>query len=375
MSSTNDRERPTIPFSVLAKPAGAACNLDCSYCFYLSKELLHDETSQRMTDETLSTHLRELFAAHPDGDVTVAWQGGEPTLRGLDFFRRVVAMAEKYRRPEQRAAHVIQTNGTLITDEWATFLKDHNFLVGLSIDGPAHLHDEYRTNRAGRGTHKQVIRGWDALQRAGVDVNILCTVNSNNAAHPLEIYTYFRDNLGARYLQFIPIVERVPAGMKDTAERSWHDGDGNRVLYTQDGDGITSRTIDPAEWGTFLSTIFDEWVTRDVGDVFVQHFDSTLGNIADSGFAELLQQPEQRAFGRSKRTSMPAQCVECPVRWACNGGCPKDRFRTTDTGEPGLNYLCEGYHKFFSHVQPAVGTMATLLRSGRPADLIMTMEH
>ncbi len=401
-----------LPFSALAKPTGAACNLDCTYCFFLSKELLYDHDGQRMDEATLETYLRAYLAAQPDGPVTVAWQGGEPTLRGLPFFRRAVELAGQLRRPGQQISHALQTNGTLLDDAWGEFLAEHHFLVGLSVDGPAHLHDGFRVNKAGRGTHAQVVRGWQVLTRHGVDTNILCTVHQNNADHPLEVYRYFRDELGARYLQFIPVVERVPAAQLPVAENGWRTPDGRRLLYRQDGDAVTSRSVRPGQWGSFLSAIFDEWVTRDVGTVFVQHFDVTLGNlfgrhslcvhspecgdalavehngdvyscdhyvepgyllgnVADTDLQTMLASPAQREFGRAKRTALPRQCRECPVRWACHGGCPKDRFTSTADGEPGLNYLCEGYRSFFGHVQPAMTAMGRLLQQGRPAADIM----
>ena len=404
----------SLPFSVLAKPTGAACNLDCTYCFYLSKELLYDD-DQRMSEATLEAYLREYLDSQPDGPVIVGWQGGEPTMRGLDFFRRAVELAEQLRRPRQRVSHSLQTNGTLLDDEWGSFLAEHSFLVGLSVDGPEHLHDGYRVNRAGRGTHAQVMRGWQVLQRHGVETNILCTVHANNAAHPLEVYRYFRDELGARFLQFIPIVERVPRDQLLLAEQGWRatDGPGKRgLLYKQEGDAVTSRSVDPVACGDFMVAIFDEWLGRDVGEVFIQHVDTMLGNafgqyslcvhapecggaiavehngdvyscdhfvepvhllgnVVTDGLRALVDSAEQREFGKSKRTSLPQQCLACPVRWACHGGCPKDRFATTADGEPGLNYLCAGYKHLFDHAQPAITTMAELIRQGRPADAIM----
>ena len=214
-----------LPFSVVSKPTGAACNLDCTYCFFLSKELLYDADSQRMSLETLDTYVREFLAGQPDGEVIFAWQGGEPTMRGLDFYRTAVELGRKYARPAQRVQHSIQTNGTLLDDEWGTFLKTEAFLVGLSVDGPEHLHDSYRVNKAGRGTHAQVIRGWEVLRRYDVDTNILCTVNAANGDHGAEVYRYFRDDLGAEFLQFIPIVERA----------GYETPDGNRLLYLQKG--------------------------------------------------------------------------------------------------------------------------------------------
>ncbi len=403
-----------LPFSVLAKPTGAACNLDCSYCFFLSKELLYDHDSQRMPEEGLETYLTNLLASQPEGPVEVAWQGGEPTMRGLAFFRRAVALAEQLRRPRQQVHHAIQTNGTLLDDDWGAFLKEHDFLVGLSVDGPQHIHDAYRVNKAGRGTHDQVMRGWEVLRRHGVETNILCTVHHANQDHGLEVYRYFRDELGARYLQFIPIVERVPKESLELAEQGWRPGaHGKRtLLYQQHGHHVTSRSVTPEAYGEFLVAIFDEWAARDVGEVFIQDVDVALGNlfgrytlcvhspecgtaiavehngdvyscdhyvepaykignVADSSLQEMLALPEQREFGRSKLTTLPTQCETCAVRWACHGGCPKDRFATTAAGEPGLNYLCGGYYRFYTHAQPTLESIGRLLRSGRPASDIM----
>lgn len=400
----------SLPFSVLAKPTGAACNLDCTYCFFLSKELLYDHDSQRMSEAGLETYLTNLLASQPDGPVEVAWQGGEPTLRGLAFFRRTVELAGELARPRQQVRHALQTNGTLLDDEWGAFLAEHGFLVGLSMDGPAHLHDAYRVNKAGRGTHAQVLRGWEVLRRHRVETNILCTVHAANADHPLEVYRYFRDDLGARFLQFIPIVERVPAESLALAEQGWRPAaHGPRtLLYQQQGDAVTSRSVSPEGYGEFLVAVFDEWVANDVGTVFVQDFDVALGNLfdihtlcvhapecgtalavehngdvyscdhyvepdyklgnlAEASVQAMLRSPAQRSFGAAKRTALPVQCRECPVRWACHGGCPKDRFTTTMDGEPGLNYLCAGYYRFYTHAQPVLAEMAALLRTGRPA--------
>jgi uncharacterized protein len=401
------------PFSLLAKPTGAACNLDCSYCFFLSKEVLWAGTEQLMSRDTLHAYLAAYLESQPDGPVTVAWQGGEPTLRGLGFFREAVRLADELARPGQRVEHALQTNGTLLDDEWAEFLAEHRVLVGISIDGPAHLHDTYRVNKAGRGTHAQVVRGWRVLQRHGVDTNILCTVNAANGDHPLEVYRHFRDDLGARFLQFIPIIERVADGEDEIAEAGWRDASGDHVLYRQNGAGVTTRSVRPAQWGTFMNAIFDEWVSRDVGEVFVQHFDAALGamfgqyslcvhapecggalaiehtgdvyscdhyvepgyllgNVHRDRLVDLVTSPRQRAFGRSKRVDLPRQCVDCRVRWACHGGCPKDRFDLTHDGEPGLNHLCEGYRMFYGHAEPQLQVMARLIQRGRPAADVMS---
>lgn len=402
--------RIDLPFSVLAKPAGAACNLDCGYCFFLSKDLLYDKPAQEMSEDGLRTYLENLFASSPEGEVEVAWQGGEPTLRGLPFFARAVELARGLARPGQTVRHAIQTNGTRIDDTWAAFLAEHGFLVGLSIDGPPGLHDAYRVNKAGRGTYAQVERAWRTLTRHDVAVNVLCTVHAANQDSPLEVYRHFRDELGARHLQFIPIVERVPLEDLEMAEGGWRpDGAGRRtLLYRQDGNAVTSRSVDPGRYGEFLVAVFDEWAAHDVGEVFVQDFDVAvgnrlgihtlcvhapecgralavehngdvyscdhyvepgyrLGNVAEDSLQTMLQSPAQREFGASKRTDLPSTCVECPVRWACHGGCPKDRFAASADGEPGLNHLCEGYFRFYTHAQPLIDRMATMLKAGRPA--------
>lgn len=237
---------PRRPFSLIAKPTGAACNLDCSYCFFLSKEVLWESKAQAMTDDTLRAWLANFLDAQPDGPVTVGWQGGEPTLRGLAFFEDAVALAQRLKRPGQQVQHAIQTNGTLLDDAWGAFLAREQFLVGISIDGPRELHDHYRVNKAGRGTHDQVVRGLRVLQEHGVDTNVLCTVNAVNADHPLVVYRHFRDDLGAEFVQFIPIVERVEPGQEVIAESGWRDAEGAFVLYRQSGSGVTSRTVAPS---------------------------------------------------------------------------------------------------------------------------------
>ena len=398
----------SIPFSVVTKPTGAACNLDCQYCFFLSKELLYDAAAQTMSEQTLEHYVEAFLESSPDGEVTMLWQGGEPTLRGLHFFERLIQLCERYRRPAQRVRHALQTNGTLITDEWARFFADHDFLVGVSIDGPAPLHDAYRVNRGGRGTHAMVVRGWEALERAGVETNILCTVNAANEEHGERVYRYFRDDLGARYLQFIPIVERVRAADLAQAERGWRSGT-SALLYRQDGDCVTSRSTSPASYGRFLCEVFDQWLAADVGEVFIQDVDSTLsamfgsatvcvhapqcganmamefngdvyacdhwvepdwlvGSINSSSFAQLASSEKMRDFARLK-PDMDGQCRSCPHLRLCWGGCPKDRF--VRRGDGVHNYLCEGYRAFYEHATPALRAMGMLIAAGRPASDIM----
>lgn len=393
------------PFHLLAKPTGAACNLDCSYCFFLSKAQLYPGSRFRMDDAVLETYVRQLLEAQPGGEVAVSWQGGEPTLMGLDFFERSVELVDKYKLSHQRIQYTIQTNGTRLDDGWARFFKANDFLVGLSIDGPRDLHDRHRVTKGGAGSFDQVLAGHAHLARHQVDVNILCTVHSDNADHPQRIYRFFRDELGARHLQFIPVVERAGA---EGAEGSWSD----RPLYTQRGDRATPRSVDGAQYGRFLCAIFDEWVARDVGTVFVQAFDVALGNrvgryalcvhaptcgdalalehngdlyscdhyvepgyllgnLAETSLAELAASPRQRKFGQDKQDTLPGQCRRCDVLDLCQGGCPKDRFDVTPDGEPGLNHLCAGYLAFFRHLGPSLDYMAAALSAGRPPAAVM----
>ena len=397
-------------FHLLGKPTGAACNLDCSYCFFLSKEQLYPGSRFRMDDAVLEAWVRQLLDAHPDGEVVLAWQGGEPTLMGLPHFRQAVALAERWRRPNQNLLYTVQTNGTRLDDDWARFFSDNAFLVGVSLDGPRALHDRHRLTKGGAGSFDLVRAGWDCLQRHGVQANILCTVHSGNADQPLPVYRFFRDELGARHLQFIPVVERVPDDQVSRAADGWGTGTDAlppRPLYTQSGHRAAPRSVDGPAWGRFLVAIFDEWLRRDVGTVFVQAFDVALaakfgrhelcihaptcgdalalehngdlyscdhfvepahrlGNILDVPLGDLVAGPVQRAFGRAKQEALPGQCRRCDVLALCQGGCPKDRFATTADGEPGLNHLCEGYLAFFRHIDPWLEFMAAELRAGRP---------
>ena len=413
LPATFPRDAPPA-FHLMAKPSGAICNLDCTYCFFLSKELLYPGDRFRMADQVLRNWIRQTIEAHRTPDVDLAFQGGEPTLLGVDFFRRAVGYARKV-AGDRHVQFTIQTNGTLLDDEWATFLHDEAFLVGLSIDGPPAMHDTYRVDKHGRPTYARVRAAWDLLQGHEVDTNILCTVNAANAEHPLEVYHHFRDDLGARFIQLIPIVERATTDQLAAANRGWH-GDGDtRPLYVQHGDLVTERTVGAEQWGAFLVAIFDDWVRHDVGTVFIPTFDSALaswlgvagglcvfqktcgdalalehngdvyscdhfvepdhllGNILHTQMVELVASPNQRAFGDANRDTIPRYCVECPVRFACNGECPKNRFAVTPDGEPGLNYLCAGYRAFFLHVDGVMRLMAGRLRAGGFADEVMTL--
>ena len=401
-------------FHLLAKPSGSTCNIDCAYCFFLSKEALYPNDKNRMSEATLDAYIRQLLESHRTPEVTVAWQGGEPTLMKLEFFERAVELVEKYRRPGQAVQQTFQTNGLLLDDAWCAFFKKHNFLVGLSVDGPRELHDVYRRDRRGQGTFDLVMRGWRHLRDHGVDFNILCTVNAANQDHGRAIYRFFRDELGAKWMQFIPIVERATAETIDIANMGWSDrpGPGKRLLYTQTGNLVTKRTVGGEQYGRFLIDIFEEWVRRDVGQIYVQLFDVTLeayfgrhllcihaptcgygpalehngdlytcdhfvepgqklGNIHATPMAELVASPQMRKFGNDKRDTLTQQCQRCEVRFLCNGGCPKDRFALSRDGEPGHNYLCAGLELFFTHTRPLMQVMVELLKRGRaPADVM-----
>ena len=382
-------------FHVMAKPSGSACNLQCDYCFFLKKENLYPGSDFRMSDEVHESYIRQLLEAHQVPQVTVAWQGGEPTLMGLDFFRRSVELQKKYQKPGTHIENTFQTNGILLNAEWCQFFHENNFLVGLSLDGPKELHDFYRKDKGGHGTFDRVARAAPLLQKHKVEFNILCTVNRKNADHPAEVYRFFRDELGVNYIQFIPIVER------------------DNESGFQEGNKVTDRSVGPAQWGRFLIKIFDEWVKHDVGSTFVLNFDGALagwlnmagtvcifgptcglgmalehngdlyscdhfvepdyylGNILKTPMIELVASERQRKFGRDKQDTLPRYCRECEVLHICNGECPKNRFIATPNGETGLNYLCEGYKAFFKHADKPMRIMADLIRRGKLAEEVM----
>ncbi len=385
----------TPVFHVMAKPTGSRCNLRCDYCFFLEKAALYPGSEQRMSDEVMRAFVRQTIDAQRMPYVTLAWQGGEPTLMGLDFFRRAIA-AEKETLPAGwQVERTLQTNGTLLDDEWAAFLAENEVLVGLSIDGTRELHDAYRHDGAGRPVFDQVEAAARLLQKHGAEFNVLCTVNAANADHPLDVYRYFRDELSARFIQFIPIVE------VETAPADGRPGT------------VTDRSVPSLAYGTFLSAIFDEWVRRDVGEMFVQFFDGVLaaylrgysslcvlrptcgegvalehngdvyscdhfvdtpyllGNIMETPIGELVRSDQQRAFGDAKRATLPEYCRQCEFLFACNGECPKNRILLTPDGEPGLNWLCEGLKQFFAHADGRMRTLADLLEAGRDAADIM----
>ena len=266
-------------FHMLAKPTGAICNLDCKYCFFLSKEMLYPGSRFRMADDLLETYIRQLLESQASNEVIVGWQGGEPTLMGLPFFERSVELVEKYKKPGQQVSYTIQTNGTKLDDRWCRFLKKHKVLVGLSVDGPKALHDAYRVDKGGKGSFDDVMRGWRCLHDHGVDVNILCTVHAANADHPVEVYRFFRDELKTQFIQFIPIIERVTPQLLPIANKGWGErGSDPRPLYLLEGNQVTDRSVGSEQWGRFLIGVFDEWVKADVGKVYVQMFDAALAS-------------------------------------------------------------------------------------------------
>ena len=406
---TESMKKKTLPsrIHVLAKPTGAACNLDCAYCFFLEKEKLYPGSRSRMSDTVLEAYISQLTTAQTSNQISIAWQGGEPTLMGLDFYQRAIELLQHFCRPvkDRRQPLVyensMQTNGTLVNDDWCRFFKKHNFLIGISLDGPAFLHDRFRRSKSGQPTFKQVMRGVRMLQKHGVDHNILVAVNRVNADYPLEVYRFLRDEVRATWIQFIPVLERLNPSGKRSA-----------VQY---GTLVSDRSLEPAQFGRFLSTIFDEWAANDVGSVFIQTFEAAirnhlnlpssgmcvfdkscglglalehngdlyscdhfvepaylLGNILETPLVEMVLSKKQKSFGLAKHDSLPALCLDCKVLFACKGECPKNRFMKTANGEPGLNYLCAGWRHFFNHSYEHMSTIGSLLRSGHSAAEIMT---
>jgi serine-type anaerobic sulfatase-maturating enzyme len=403
-----------VAFHLMAKPTGAICNLDCEYCFFLSKEMLYPGSRFRMADELQEIYIRQLLEGHERApEVVVAWQGGEPTIMGLEFFRRSIELQQKYANPGQRIINTLQTNGTLLNDDWGAFLKEHDFLVGISIDGPREIHDTYRVSKGGKPTFDRVIRGLDVLKDHRVDWNVLTTLHAANGDQGRRVYRFLRDELGAEYIQFIPIIERATPETLNVADAGWGGHVKGRPLYTQTGELVTHRSIGSEQYGAFMIDVFEEWVRRDIGRVYVQLFDTALanwygeragmcvhaetcglqvalehngdlyccdhfvepdyllGNIAETPMQQLITSPQQTKFGQDKRDTLTRYCLECDVRFACNGGCPKDRFATSPYGESGQHYLCPSYKSFFHHVDQPMRTMARLLADGRaPADLM-----
>lgn len=390
------------PLYVMAKPVGAACNLACEYCYYLEKAALYDSAPRTlMSDEVLERFIAEYIRSQTTLEVYFTWHGGEPLMRPIAFYRRALELQKKY-AAGRTVVNSIQTNGTLINEKWCEFFRKNNFLVGVSIDGPEEFHDEFRRNKAGRPSFKDVVRGIRLLNRYGVEWNAMAVVNDFNSDYPLDFYRFFRDELKCRYLQFTPVVERIierENGLQLASGR-------------EQGGELTDFSITPEQWGNFLCEIFDEWVRNDVGEMFVQIFDSTLanwvgeqpglctlnsycghaavmeyngdvyscdhfvfpeyklGNICTDSLADMMYGEQQQRFGAIKHKGLHSRCRKCRYEFACHGECPRNRFVTAD-GEAGLNYLCEGYHRFFDHAAPYMEFMKRELAAGRaPANVM-----
>jgi len=381
-------------FQVFVKPAGSTCNLACDYCYYLEKEQLYPENeSLRMPDDILEEYIIQHIDASPGPVIGFSWHGGEPTVLGIDYFRKIVSLQRKHESPKQRITNGIQTNGTLINEEWCHFLAAESFAVGLSLDGPQEMHDRYRITRNRKPTYEQVIRGYELLHKHQINTDILCVVNDYNVQFPAEVYRFFKE-VEARYITFLPLVEEQP------------DAEG----------GVSSRTVPAEAWGDFLRTIFDEWKSEDIGRTKVQIFEEAartafgqehslcifrktcgdipviehngdffscdhfvdaehyIGNIGETPLIELLESPFQRAFGQAKSDTLPRFCRECDVRDMCNGGCPKNRLNKTPDGEAGLNYLCKGYKRFFTHCRSFVKEIAALWKHQSSKQQVQTSE-
>ena len=395
------------PLYVMLKPAGAHCNLACKYCYYLEKNKLYP-TAQRhlMSDEMLEQFTREYIEAQTMNQVLFTWHGGEPLLRSIDFYRKALSLQQKY-AGGRCIDNVIQTNGTLLTDEWCEFFAQNHWLVGISIDGPQPYHDHYRLTAAGKPSWQKVMQGIKLLKKHGVEWNAMAVVNAYNVNHPLEFYRFFKEN-GCQFLQFTPIVER---------QTRHEDGRTLASLADKNEIPLSEASVTPEQWGYFLCAIFDEWVRKDVGKIFVEIFDCTLanwmgispgicayskecghagvmehngdvyscdhfvfpeyklGNIRDQSLIDMLYGEQQQEFSRLKHSSLPRQCKECDMEFACHGECPKNRFMKDKYGDSGLNYLCPGYYHYYQHVAPYMDYMKQELMSQRPPSNIMKVVH
>jgi uncharacterized protein len=397
-------------YHVMIKPTGAICNLDCTYCFYLHKEDLFGSPSKfRITDDILEAHIKQYIEGQDGDEVVFSWQGGEPTLLGLSFFEKVVKLEQKYKKPQQRIENDLQTNGTLLNDDWGAFLKENKFLVGLSIDGPKELHDHYRLAKDGRPTFDKVFAAAQMLHRHRVPFNVLCVVNFVNAKKPLDVYRFLKNEIQARKIQFIPCVE--PKVFRNVAPQMW-DPDSLPVQNSAEAHPghpdsvVTDWSVDPDDWGYFLCKTWDDWYRRDIGKVFVNQFENAvavwlgkasqmcvyhqfcgkgvalehdgslyscdhyvypeykLGNIRETSSSRMAFSERQQEFGFNKFHSLPGQCRDCEYLFACNGECPKNRLIRTHAGEPGLNYLCSGLQKFWHHIDRDVQEICARIARG-----------
>lgn len=395
---------------VVAKPVGPVCNLACEYCFYLEKRALFEAHEKyRMTDEVLSAYITNYISSQPTPIVEFVWQGGEPTVLGIDFFNRVIELQRPFAN-KKKIANSLQTNGTLLTDRWCQFLKKNNFMVGISLDGPKEIHDRYRRDRKGNGTFDRVMRGLRLLQKHKVEYNVLSCVARDTATRPLDVYRFFKRE-GVEFIQFSPVVERMPDAC--TMQHGLRLAGPASLDKEEQQTTATPWTVIPEEYGDFLIAVYEDWVRRDVGKIFVMNFEWALnawvgnpspvcihaeqcgrsvvlehngdvyacdhcvypeyklGNIVADALSDLVDKSQQSGFGVTKATSLPRWCKECSVLAACRGGCPKHRFAKTHYNEPGLHYLCAGYKKFFLHIRKYLRAMAQLLENGLPASYVM----
>lgn len=382
-------------FHIMTKPRGPICNLNCAYCYYLPKEKMYPGSDFHMSDEVLENFTKQYIESQQVPEVTFGWQGGEPLLMGIDFFERAVAFQKKYQKPGVRIINTLQTNGTLIDTAWGEFFHEHNFLIGLSLDGPQAMHDTYRIDKAGKPTWERVMRGLHIMQEYDVEYNILCTVHAANTEHPVDVYRFFRDEAKIEFIQFIPIVRR------------------DNETGHQEGTELRKHSVTAKQYGDFLIGVFDEWVRHDIGRMFIQIFDVSLaawsgqrpglcvfeptcglgmamehngdlyacdhyvepkwllGNIMETPMIDLVTSEKQRAFGRAKLETLPQECLNCDVRFICNGGCPKNRISAAEDGQPRLSYLCEGYKAFFHHIDRPMRMMVQELRRRQPPANVM----
>ena len=381
----------THPYHVITKPTGAICNLDCQYCFYLSKQQLYPDIQDfRMRDDVLERYIKQ-YLNQPSEEITFTWQGGEPTLMGLDFYKKVVHLQKIYNTDNKTIYNSLQTNGIKLNDEWAAFFHDHDFLIGVSIDGPEMYHNKYRYFKGGKKSHEKVMRGIECLRQHNVEYNILCCLNRDNADHPFELYEFFKSRAGTPYWQFIPIVEQSNTS----------------------SDGVSDYSIKPKQYAQFLTQLFNRWVRRDIGTISIQIFDISLrsfmglnpglclfeetcgsalaiehngdlyscdhyvdpdyklGNIMQESMNKMVVKDQQVEFGLNKKDTLPDYCRECEVQSLCNGGCPKNRFIKTPDGSPGLNYLCSAYKTFFKHITPYMQFLSSQLNAGWTVQDIM----
>jgi len=395
---------------LMAKPAGPICNLDCGYCFYLEKESLFPGRHRfLMSDEVLRAYISQNIRNEPGPEVVFTWQGGEPMLRGLDFYRQAVSLQRELANGKT-IRNALQTNGVLLDEEWCAFLHEAGFMVGISLDGPRELHDAARVDKQGRPTFDAVMKGIALLKKFSIEFNVLVTVTNEVSRHPLKVYEFLRQN-GLTHVQFNPVVERVASSQEQVVGLTF--AEPGKTSLSTPGTQVSPYSVGPAAYGEFLVAIFEEWVRNDVGAMVVMNFewalasfmrlpatvclftencgkalilehngdvyscdhfmypDHRLGNLKETGLAELANSPQQQAFGNAKSASLPDYCRRCEVRFACHGECPKNRFMTTPDGQPGLNYLCPSYKRYFTHIARYMNAMAKLISHGQPASLIM----